>query len=241
MEIIVDLIILAIFAICLGLGFKKGLTGSLLKIISFILALVIAFLLFKPVSNFIVDHTNWDETLEQAIRQTLIEENSQENNQEENIEIQNGEGKEAQIGNEEKVKKQSMSEVMIDYINETIENAGTEAKNTIVDATARNVAVTIINVGVLIVLFVVSRIILVFIKGLTQLITKLPIIKQFDKLGGILYGLLEAFIIIYVILAILSFVSPMISQTGILQAIENSFLGSIMYNNNLLLKLIFFS
>ncbi len=239
MEIIVDLIILAIFAICLGLGFKKGLTGSLLKIISFILALVIAFLLFKPVSNFIVDHTNWDETLEQAIRQTLIEENSQENNQEENIEIQNGEGKEAQIGNEEKVKKQSMSEVMIDYINETIENAGTEAKNTIVDATARNVAVTIINVGVLIVLFVVSRIILVFIKGLTQLITKLPIIKQFDKLGGILYGLLEAFIIIYVILAILSFVSPMISQTGILQAIENSFLGSIMYNNNLLLKLIF--
>ena len=93
--------------------------------------------------------------------------------------------------------------------------------------------------GVLIVLFVVSRIILVFIKGLTQLITKLPIIKQFDKLGGILYGLLEAFIIIYVILAILSFVSPMISQTGILQAIENSFLGSIMYNNNLLLKLIF--
>ena len=239
MEIIVDLIILAIFAICLGLGFKKGLTGSLLKIISFILALVIAFLLFKPVSNFIVDHTNWDETLEQAIRQTLIEENSQENNQEENIEIQNGEGKEAQIGNEEKVKKQSMSEVMIDYINETIENAGTEAKNTIVDATARNVAVTIINVGVLIVLFVVSRIILVFIKGLTQLITKLPIIKQFDKLRGILYGLLEAFIIIYVILAILSFVSPMISQTGILQAIENSFLGSIMYNNNLLLKLIF--
>jgi uncharacterized membrane protein required for colicin V production len=235
LEIIVDLIILAIFAICLGLGFKKGLTGSLLKIISFILALVIAFLLFKPVSNFIVDHTNWDETLEQAIRQTLIEENSQENNQEENIEIQNGEGKEAQIGNEEKVKKQSMSEVMIDYINETIENAGTEAKNTIVDATARNVAVTIINVGVLIVLFVVSRIILVFIKGLTQLITKLPIIKQFDKLGGILYGLLEAFIIIYVILAILSFVSPMISQTGILQAIENSFLGSIMYNNNLLL------
>lgn len=239
MEIIVDLIILAIFAICLGLGFKKGLTGSLLKIISFILALVIAFLLFKPVSNFIVDHTNWDETLEQAIRQTLIEENSQENNQEENIQIQNGERQETQIGNEEKVKKQSMSEVMIDYINETIENASTEAKNTIVDATARNVAVTIINVGVLIVLFVVSRIILVFIKGLTQLITKLPIIKQFDKLGGILYGLLEAFIIIYVILAILSFVSPMISQTGILQAIENSFLGSIMYNNNLLLKLIF--
>lgn len=245
MGIIVDIIIIAIFAICLGLGVKKGLTGSLLKIISFVLALIIAFILFKPVSNFVIDHTNWDETLEQAIRQTLIEENPKENNQveqnkqEENAQTQNGEEQKIQVANEENGKKQRMSEVMMDYINEAVENAGTEAKNAIVDSTARNVAVTIINVGVLIVLFLVSRIVLMLIKGLTQLITKLPVIKQFDKLGGIIYGLLESLIIIYVILAILSFVSPLISQTGIIQAIENSFIGSIMYDNNLLLKIIF--
>ncbi|MFQ8988799.1 MAG: CvpA family protein [Intestinibacter sp.] len=98
---------------------------------------------------------------------------------------------------------------------------------------------TIINIGVLIALFLVSRIVLIFIKGLTQLITKLPVIKQFDKLGGIIYGLLEALVIIYVILTILSLVSPLISNSGIIQAIENSFIGSVMYDNNLLLKLIF--
>ena len=72
MGIVIDVIIIAILAICIGLGFKRGLTGSLLKIVSFILALIIAFVLFKPVSNFIIDNTNWDETLEQSIRQIFI-------------------------------------------------------------------------------------------------------------------------------------------------------------------------
>ena len=238
MGIIIDVIIIAILAICIGLGFKRGLTGSLLKIVSFILALIIAFVLFKPVSNFIIDNTNWDETLEQSIRQIFIEETMQENN----IQEQNQNTENTQVSNEqiqENEKTQSMPDVMINYINEAVENVGTEAKNAIVESTARNVATTIINIGVLIALFLVSRIVLIFIKGLTQLITKLPVIKQFDKLGGIIYGLLEALVIIYVILTILSLVSPLISNSGIIQAIENSFIGSVMYDNNLLLKLIF--
>lgn len=238
MGIIIDVIIIAILAICIGLGFKRGLTGSLLKIVSFILALIIAFVLFKPVSNFIIDNTNWDETLEQSIRQIFIEETMQENN----IQEQNKNTENTQLSNEqiqENEKTQSMPDVMINYINEAVENVGTEAKNAIVESTARNVATTIINIGVLIALFLVSRIVLIFIKGLTQLITKLPVIKQFDKLGGIIYGLLEALVIIYVILTILSLVSPLISNSGIIQAIENSFIGSVMYDNNLLLKLIF--
>ena len=162
--------------------------------------------------------------------------------QENNIQEQNQNTENTQLSNEqiqENEKTQSMPDVMINYINEAVENVGTEAKNAIVESTARNVATTIINIGVLIALFLVSRIVLIFIKGLTQLITKLPVIKQFDKLGGIIYGLLEALVIIYVILTILSLVSPLISNSGIIQAIENSFIGSVMYDNNLLLKLIF--
>ena len=67
MSIIIDLVIIAIIALCVLVGYHKGLTGSLLKIVSFVLALIIAFILFKPVSNFIIDKTDWDENLEQAI------------------------------------------------------------------------------------------------------------------------------------------------------------------------------
>lgn len=221
MSIIIDLIILGILVLCIALGYHKGLTGSLLKIISFVLALVIAFVLFKPVSSFIIDKTNWDENLEQGIRDVILAKDEQE------------------VVKEDEQEKQSMPDVMIDYINKTVEDAGDNAKETIAEATSRDMAVTIIHAGVWIGLFLIARIILFFVKGLANLITKLPVIKQFDKLGGILYGMLEGVVIIYGILAILSFVSPTLNNTGILSAVQESFMGSVMYNNNLLLKLIF--
>ncbi|MGN1269396.1 MAG: CvpA family protein [Clostridia bacterium] len=220
MSIIIDLVIVAIIALCILLGYRKGLTGSLLKIVSFVLALIIAFILFKPVSNFVIDNTNWDENLEQAIRQSILEQEETPKEDKEQT-------------------KQSMPDVMMNYINEAVENAGNEAKNAIIDATARDISVTIINVAVAIVLFIISKIILLFIKGLANLLTKLPVIKQFDKLGGILFGLLQSLIIIYIIFAIISLFSPMMDGTGIIEGIKKSFIGSMMYDNNLLLKIIF--
>lgn len=220
MSIIIDAIILGILVLCIALGYRKGLTGSLLKIISFVLAIVIAFILFKPVSNFIIEKTNWDENLEQGIRDTILNNDKQE-----------------EVAAQED--NQNMPSVMLEYINSAVENAGNEAKEAVVDATARQVAIMIINAGVWFALFLIARIILIFVKGLTKIITNLPIIKQFDKLGGIIYGLVEAFIVIYALLAVLSFISPVVSGTGILDAVQKSFIGSVMYNNNLLLKLIF--
>ena len=222
MSIAIDLIILGIIILCIALGYHKGLTGSLLKIISFVLAIVIAFVLFKPVSNLIINNTNWDENLEQSIHNIIVANedatNSQETTDEEN---------------------QSMPTVIMEYINETVEEAGNDAKEAVADVAAKNVSVIIINAGVWICLFIIAKIILIFVKGLAKLITKLPVIKQFDKLGGIIYGMLEAIIVIYGILAILSFASPLVSSSGIIQAVQESFIGNIMYNNNLLLKLIF--
>lgn len=221
MSIIIDVIILAILTLCIGFGYYKGLTGSLLKIVSFVLAIVVAFVLFKPVSNFIIEKTDWDDNLEQSIRDAILTEKN-----ETKVETTKDEN-------------QSMPTIMVDYINKAVEDAGNNAKETIVDATARDVAVTIVNAGVWVGLFLVARIILFFIKGLANLITDLPIIKQVDKTGGIIYGAIEALVIIYILLAVVSFISPLVSGTGIIEAMQKSYIGSIMYNNNLLLKLIF--
>ena len=218
MSIIIDLVIVAIIAICVLVGYYKGLTGSLLKIVSFVLALIIAFVLFKPVSNFIIDKTDWDENLEQAIRQSILKDEEKTNDE---------------------TQKENMPEVITDYINNAVEKAGNEAKTAIVDSTAREVSVMIINIAVAIALFIVSKIILLLIKGLANLLTKLPVIKQVDKAGGIAFGILQSLVIIYIALAIISFASPMMSQTGIIEGLQKSYIGSVMYNNNLLLKIIF--
>lgn len=212
MSIIVDLVILAIFILCIIIGYVRGLTGSLIKILSFVLSIVIAFILFVPISNLIINNTQIDDNLEQSIREMII-------------------------GNSEE-EEQKMPEAITDYIEQQVESASDSAKEAIADSTAREVSLTIVKAGTWIVLFIVARILLIFLRFITALIAKLPVIKQFDKLGGIIYGVIEGLIIIYVLLAIISFVSPM-TNGALTNAIEQSYVGSMMYNNNLLLEIIF--
>ena len=215
MAIIIDIVIVAIIALCLFLGYRRGLTGSLLKILSFVLAIVIAFILFKPVSNLVINHTNWDDSLKTSIEQFITEKTSTPE------------------------EKSSLPQVIVDYIDETMAQSVNEAKEVAIENTAQSVTNLIVNAGVWIAVFIIARILLIFIRFITALIAKLPVIKQFDKLGGILYGILEAFVILYVLLAIISFIAPMINNAEFIDALNKSFIGSMLHNNNILLKILF--
>lgn len=216
MSIIIDLIIVGILGVSIFFGYKKGLTKCIIKILSFIIAVVVAAILFKPVSNFVIEKTQIDDNIKEAVV-NLVGDDVQDNG---------------------KVKEDSnLPEAMVNYINETVETAIEEAKDNVLNIAAEGIATTTINVSVAILLFIIVRIALIFVSALSTIITDLPIIKQFDKTGGILYGALKALIIISVAFAIISLISPMIEQTGIIVAINKSFIGSILYDNNILLNI----
>ena len=67
----------------------------------------------------------------------------------------------------------------------------------------------------------------------------LPILKQFNKIGGIIYGIIKALIIIYIILAIIFAITYITGNTTISRAISESYITKIFYNNNILLNLVF--
>ena len=212
MSVIIDLIIVAVIAICIIIWYVRGLTGCLIKILSFVLSLVIAFVLFIPVSNFVIENTQIDENLEKSIREMIISDN--------------------------KSSEEEMPTAMSDYINKRAEEIVDNAKEEVVNATARDISQTIVKAGTWIALFIVARIALIFLKLITSLISKLPVIKQCDKLGGIIYGVLEGLLITYFALAVISFITP-ITNKNLSENINKSYLGSQMYNHNLLLKIIF--
>ncbi len=212
MSVIIDLIIVAVIAICIIIGYVRGLTGCLIKILSFVLSLVIAFILFVPVSNFVIENTQIDENLEKSIREMIISDN--------------------------KSSEEEIPTAMSDYINKRAEEIVDNAKEEVVNATARDISQTIVKAGTWIALFIVARIALIFLKLITSLISKLPVIKQCDKLGGIIYGVLEGLLITYFALAVISFITP-ITNKNLSENINKSYLGSQMYNHNLLLKIIF--
>ena len=126
MSIIVDVVIIGILLICIIMGYVRGLTGALIKIVSFVLSIIIAFVLFIPISNLIIDKTNIDENLEQSIKEMIIG-NEQEN-------------------------KENMPTAITDYIGKQVENAADDAKEMVANSTANEVAITIVKAGTWIVL-----------------------------------------------------------------------------------------
>ena len=83
------------------------------------------------------------------------------------------------------------------------------------------------------------RLVLILLTFITDLITELPIIKQFNDIGGILYGVIKALLIIYIILAIAFFIIYVTGNITISEAISNSYITKFFYNNNIILNIIF--
>ena len=224
MGIIIDLVIIGIILLGIILGYHKGLAGSLIKIISLIIALIISLILFKPLSILIIENSELDENLQSSIYNLIMHNKNMD-------EVDKKLFSPDDMNN--------LPDIVKNYIAENIQNAKNETQEVIATTISRNIAISIINLGVLIALFIISRIILLLIKGITNLITKIPVIKQFDKLGGIIYGVFEALIFIYIIFLIILLFNNFISGSEVIKSIQQSFLGNIMYNNNLLLKIFF--
>lgn len=219
MSIIIDLIVIGIIALCIFMGYKRGLVGVAFKILSFIIAIIITMILFKPVSNFIINNTTMATTIQNAITQR--------------IKIQDIESGEI------KKEESNLPNVVVDYINEEATGKINETKNNMADELAKELTITAINIIVIVALFIISRILLIFAKTILESVAEIPIIKQFDKAGGTIYGFLKGMIIIYVILTIISFALPMLEKTALLEAINNTILTKILYNNNIILKIFF--
>lgn len=75
-----------------------------------------------------------------------------------------------------------------------------------------------------------------FVKLISNLITKLPVIKQFDELGGGIYGTVRAGVTILIIFTIVSAISPIIPDSGIIKVINESHIAKFIYENNVIIK-----
>ena len=196
---IVDIIIIAILALSIFLGYKKGLIELGIKACAVIIAIVATLILYRPISNFIINTTNLDENIQQAIMEkssNIAKENTTENT----------------IGGE----------------------IASEIQNQMIPEAAHELSLNIIRAGVILILYIIIKIALKFVTALANLIAKLPILEQFNKLGGILYGAIRGLLIIYVALLIIQFVGEVNPKNIAQEEIEKSIIGKEMSERNVI-------
>lgn len=219
--VLVDLVIISIIISNAFWGYRRGLVGVLFKILTFVISIIIMFVLYKPASKAIIEKTSIDEWLTEKISQSI-------------------EGTTLQDGNllEYDGENSTISKGMVDILNSFITEALNKSASNVVLYVSENLAYGMIKIGTMLLLFMISRFFLIFIRFAAELIGNLPIIKMFNKSGGLVYGVVKGFLTIYVVLAIFSIASPIIQDWGVIDAVQDSTFGSKMYNDNVIINIV---
>ena len=212
MGIILDVIIVGIIALNVYLCYKKGLVNLAVGLIAVVAAIILSIIFYKPVTNLVVENTEFDEMLENTIIETFAPEGQ--------------EGQVQYVG-------------ILSYLETEVGNAINDTKNEVVYESANAMAEKIINLIVFIAIFTFVRVALFALTFVADAITSLPILKQLDDVGGILYGLVKALLIIYLVLAIVSLIVSFTTSTVVSDAIASSYVTKFFYDNNILLNLVF--
>lgn len=210
MGILMDFIIIAILVLSIIMGYKKGLINVVFNIFAFFMALIATIILYRPVANIIINNTEIDDKIKSAIINNTTEEKQSE--------------------------ESSSNTGMQKYIEDAIKNTADEAKSQVIETIANTVSIRVVEILTSIILFIVIRAVLIVLKVFTQAIANLPLIKQFNELGGVVYGIAKGLIIVYIILTIMYFVVSINGKGNIAEAINNSYITKILYNNNIIVN-----
>lgn len=218
---IVDIVIILIVLFFVLIGKKRGFALSLLSTCSIILSIVISLFLYQPVETYLRENTELKEQISNAIISSMN--NEDKSDQESTNENQQGESE----------GKGFFNSLINNYVNLGKEKAE-ETKNQVVQQTAENITENILKVLSFVIVYILVTVILLILKFALKIFTKLPVINQIDKIGGIVLGFAEGVIIVYIIIAIISIVVPEKKDGNISQKIDESYIGRYVYNNNVI-------
>ena len=217
---IVDIIIILIFVSSIAIAYVRGLSSVIYQLASWIITIILIFVLCRPITNVIIDNTTLDETISEKI-QINLEDNFGENLEE---------------GTSISEEDSNISNSVIDLINGYISEANEKGTENIAKYVSDEISYIAVSAIVILGIFIFARVISLILKFVLDVIVSLPIFGTVNKVGGIAYGVIRAFLIIYIVLAIISLLSPTLANTGLILAIKSSHIGSIFYNDNIILN-----
>ena len=220
-NIIIDIVIIAILLISFLYGAAKGLIQTTLKTFSTIIAFILSVAL-QPVVTGLIKATPIFDMVKLKVAEFLSLTPSESGNL-------------IQSQQTELISSLPLPDFMLELLSENNNSVVYEildATNT-ADYICAYLANLIISVCVTLLLIVVIRIILAVILKAADILTKLPVISQFNYLGGGAVGLIKGVLIIWLIFSALLIFVASDSFVIIQENIDASYLGSILYEKNI--------
>lgn len=132
---------------------------------------------------------------------------------------------------------QTNAEVMVEnqaFDNELNHGLIESAKNGMIEETSRQLSYNIVYFATIIILFLILRICLALLNSVGDVISKLPIIGNLNRIGGVAIGAIRALLIVYIILMIISMAITVNPQNPLANMFDDTYIAKTMMENNIL-------
>ena len=207
-----DIVAAVIVLVFVLIGVHNGLVKSVLGLSSIVISLILALVLYPVVSDF----------LSKSVIGTYVTEN-----------VQNVIGGEVTEPDTAEKKDQNLN--LPDSIMQTVNDSVSQVTNSVTNAISGSVASLAINLISILAVFLIVRLLVWLLASVLDVVTKLPVIHTCNKLLGGALGGLSGIIVVYLLLALLTFSTALNAANPLVGPVQDSVVVSQMYNNNFLL------
>lgn len=106
-----------------------------------------------------------------------------------------------------------------------------QVQNEILPSEAKNIAKNVVYAITAIVLFIAVKIALSIVISLMDFVANLPILKQFNEVGGIIYGLVRGVLIVGIFILLMGVFIKINPESTLNKNIQDSYLTKKVYEN----------
>ena len=209
-----DLIIIAVLALSMYIGYRRGLIGAVFRLLSFALSIILAIYLYPIIADWLRTTPVYTALRDYIIRTMGLEHVVQAHATEliANLPV-----------------PALLRRALLQQTPEAYELLGIYAIESHIASFFAGMAINIIS---MILVFFAVRLILGILSGMLDLVGRLPVVRHFNRGGGLLLGALQGVIIIWIGLAVINlfFLDP--TRPELMSLLNESLLAGWIYDHN---------
>jgi len=220
-----DIVLIAILALFVFIGWKRGLVMSVFLLGSTVLAIFLASV-FSPLVAAGLEKMGVAEKMAPTFSAYVEEAITEELDKNSKTEA------------EAAVDKLPLPGFVKDKVVQKIDEKTSEEVSEIADSIGFEAAKTVCALIAFVLVFVLVLILMQVVKCVLKIAVKLPIVRKVDKIGGIAVGFAQGALFILVALLLVSALSSLSYMQSVVEGIENSTITKFLYESNFIGKII---
>jgi uncharacterized membrane protein required for colicin V production len=243
------IVVIAIFAVCGYVGWRKGIIKILVTLLSLIVTIVATLFLTPLIGKAIKNNTNLYSKLQDSVYVAMAKSDKVENaisdtGEQPDASFDKNAGTLSTYVNKvvgvlnlpDSMSNEVNTAVSEDSITEVVNQGSATVKEAVTHVVANRLADIIFSVVLYISIFILIYIVLAVVMIATGFIANLPVIHQANKTVGLLFGLAEGLLIVWLLFLILTASSNTEFAANALSDISHNKFLEFIYDNNIILK-----